>query len=164
MTPSSSEAAPAPIIRSPWQTSSIFSISARVRLSTVNFWTPIMRTRKKAAAAENFLMKAAQIRGNLRPLSLLTSHTRRTAPSSPLPRIIPMLPAVIKKQVVMDMTDTTYPEKPVVPFIKVTQDRVVLEIQRGCIRGCRFCQAGMLYRPVRERNLEMLERLRHTKC
>ena len=56
------------------------------------------------------------------------------------------------------MTDTFYPEKPVTPFIKATQDRVVLEIQRGCIRGCRFCQAGMLYRPARERDLEMLKK------
>ena len=64
---------------------------------------------------------------------------------------------VIEKQIVMDITDTYYPEKPVVPFIKATQDRVVLEIQRGCIRGCRFCQAGMLYRPTRERDVEMLK-------
>ena len=59
-----------------------------------------------------------------------------------------MCPATVTKQIVMDMTDAVYPEKPVVPFIKATQDRVVLEIQRGCIRGCRFCQAGMVYRPV----------------
>ncbi len=64
---------------------------------------------------------------------------------------------MIEKQIVMDITDTYYPEKPVVPFIKATQDRVVLEIQRGCIRGCRFCQAGMLYRPTRERDVEMLK-------
>ena len=57
----------------------------------------------------------------------------------------------------MDMTGATYPEKPVVPFIKATQDRVVLEIQRGCIRGCRFCQAGMLYRPTRERDVNKLK-------
>ena len=63
----------------------------------------------------------------------------------------------IEKQVVMDVTHTYYPRKPVVPFIKATQDRVVLEIQRGCIRGCRFCQAGMLYRPTRERDLEFLK-------
>ena len=67
------------------------------------------------------------------------------------------LPVTITKELVKDVSHTYYPEKPVVPFIKVTQDRVVLEIQRGCIRGCRFCQAGQLYRPVRERSLEMLE-------
>ena len=64
----------------------------------------------------------------------------------------------MKKQIVMDVTNTFYPEKPVVPYMKATQDRVVLEIQRGCIRGCRFCQAGMLYRPTRERDLEMLKK------
>ena len=64
---------------------------------------------------------------------------------------------VIKKQIVMDVSNTYYPDKPVVPFIKATQDRVVLEIQRGCIRGCRFCQAGMLYRPTRERDVEVLK-------
>ena len=65
--------------------------------------------------------------------------------------------SVIEKQIVMDVSNTYYPEKPVVPFIKATQDRVVLEIQRGCIRGCRFCQAGMLYRPTRERDVEVLK-------
>jgi radical SAM family uncharacterized protein len=66
-------------------------------------------------------------------------------------------PKTIRKEIIMDVTNTFYPRKPVVPFIKATQDRVVLEIQRGCIRGCRFCQAGMIYRPVRERQLEMLK-------
>ena len=67
------------------------------------------------------------------------------------------IPATIQKEIVMDVTNTYYPMKPVVPYIKVTQDRVVLEIQRGCIRGCRFCQAGQLYRPVRERDAEVLK-------
>ncbi len=67
------------------------------------------------------------------------------------------VPAKVRKEIVLDMSDTYYPKKPLVPYIKATQDRVVLEIQRGCIRGCRFCQAGMVYRPVRERSLEFLK-------
>ena len=67
------------------------------------------------------------------------------------------VPVTIMKEIEKDMVNAYYPLKPVVPFIKVTQDRVVLEIQRGCIRGCRFCQAGQLYRPVRERDVDKLK-------
>lgn len=70
-------------------------------------------------------------------------------------------PKTVEKQIVMDLSDACYPTKPIVPFIKVAQDRMVLEIQRGCIRGCRFCQAGMLYRPTRERDLEVLKQYAH---
>ncbi len=65
--------------------------------------------------------------------------------------------SIITKDVCLDWDNAPYPLKPVVPFIKVTQDRAVLEVQRGCIRGCRFCQAGMIYRPVREKSLEVLK-------
>ncbi len=67
------------------------------------------------------------------------------------------IPTTVCKELVNDMGSVSYPVKPVVPFLKVTQDRAVLEIQRGCIRGCRFCQAGQVYRPVRERDVEKLK-------
>ncbi len=66
------------------------------------------------------------------------------------------IPDKIERQVVVELTDSSYPMKPVVPFIKATQDHLVLEIQRGCIRGCRFCQAGHIYRPVREKDKDVL--------
>lgn len=105
---------------------------------------------------QEFLIKAAQIPGIYVPsLYQVTYHSDGTI-ASMKPKN-PSVPAKVQRQVVSDLTHTFYPEKPLVPFIKVTQDRVVLEIQRGCIRGCRFCQAGMLYRPTREREVEMLK-------
>lgn len=65
----------------------------------------------------------------------------------------------VRKEIVVDFNDVPYPEKPLVPFIKVVQDRCVLEIQRGCIRGCRFCQAGSVYKPLREKNIDRLKEL-----
>ena len=69
----------------------------------------------------------------------------------------PLAPVQVTKELVMDLDHVSYLEKPLVPYIKVAQDRVVLEIMRGCIRGCRFCQAGNVYRPLRERGLDYLK-------
>ena len=113
--------------------------------------------RSGGASREAFLKQAAQIPGIYVPSLYEVAYKEDGTIASIAPRC-PEAPEKVKKQLVLDMTDTFYPEKPVTPFIKATQDRVVLEIQRGCIRGCRFCQAGMLYRPARERDLEMLKK------
>ena len=108
-----------------------------------------------------FLERAAQIEGLYVPQFYDVTYNEDGTLKSFVPNNA-YAPATVKKQVVMDVTDCPYPMKPVVPFIKATQDRVVLEIQRGCIRGCRFCQAGMIYRPTRERNVEKLKEYART--
>lgn len=65
-------------------------------------------------------------------------------------------PKKIRKRIVRDLNEAYFPDKIIVPFIDIVHDRAVLEIFRGCTRGCRFCQAGMIYRPVRERSVEKL--------
>lgn len=112
--------------------------------------------KKDGAGRREFLLKAAGIPGIYVPSLYHVTYNPDGTIASMTPKS-PLVPARVKRQAVSDLTHTFYPEKPLVPFIKVTQDRVVLEIQRGCIRGCRFCQAGMLYRPTREREVEMLK-------
>ena len=68
------------------------------------------------------------------------------------------LPLTVRKRVVRDLDQAYFPERPVLPYMNIVHDRAVLEVMRGCQRGCRFCHAGMVYRPVRERSLETLQR------
>ncbi len=70
--------------------------------------------------------------------------------------LIDGIPQIINKRIIKDLDKSYYPEKIIVPFIETVHDRIPLEIFRGCTRGCRFCQAGMIYRPVREKEVDTL--------
>lgn len=116
------------------------------------------RWKKSGAPRRTFLEMAAEIPGIYVPQFYDVAYKEDGTIASFTPNN-PHAKPTVTKEVVMDMTAAFYPEKPLVPHIRAVQDRVVLEIQRGCIRGCRFCQAGMIYRPVRERDVEKLKEL-----
>ena len=125
-------------------------------ISYTELFTLYKQCRKEKVSRKEFLRRAASIPGIYVPSMYEVAYKEDGTIASFTPKYEDV-PATVKKQIQMDMSHSVYPEKPVVPFIKATQDRVVLEIQRGCIRGCRFCQAGNIYRPLRERSLEYLK-------
>lgn len=113
--------------------------------------------KKEHISRLDFLRRAAQIPGIYVPSMYEPAYGSDGCLSSFTPKYED-IPEKVEKQIVLDMDSAPYPTKPLVPFLKATQDRVVLEVQRGCIRGCRFCQAGMIYRPTREKDVEQLKK------
>lgn len=112
--------------------------------------------RKQGGSREDFLQKVCRLPGMYVPKYYECSYHEDGTIKSFGP-VNGFASAKIRKEVDMNLSDTFYPEKPLVALTQIIQDRVVLEIQRGCIRGCRFCQAGMVYRPIRERSIAFLK-------
>lgn len=112
--------------------------------------------KKRGTSRKEFLRQASHIEGIYVPSLYDITYDENGLLKSMTPQYEDV-PSIVKKQVQMDLTNSVYPKKPLVAFLRPTQDRVTLELQRGCIRGCRFCQAGMIYRPLRERNIAMLK-------
>lgn len=120
------------------------------------------KMRDEGASRSEFLKAAAKIEGIYVPsLYEISYHEDGTVKSiTPLENA----PAKIKKRVITDMNQAYYPEQVVIPFIEPIHDRISVEVLRGCIRGCRFCQAGFLYRPFREKSAEVICQQGRTLC
>ena len=116
-----------------------------------------IKCKEEGDSREAFLRKAASVPGIYVPRFYQPEY----GPDGMLKAFRPTVSGVpdkVERQVVRDMDTVSFIDDPLVPFIRVTQDRAVLELMRGCIRGCRFCQAGNVYRPLREHSAEYLKR------
>lgn len=111
--------------------------------------------KKNNVSKDEFLRMAAKIEGVYVPSLYDVTYNEDNTIKSIEPKFDD-IPATVKKRIITDLDNTFYPEKFVTPFIEIVHDRAVQEVFRGCIRGCRFCQAGFIYRPVREKSPEVV--------
>lgn len=123
----------------------------------------LLKTAKKENwSKDEFLKKAAQIDGVYVPSLYTVDYNEDGTVKSVTPH--DGAPAKVKKRIISDLDTVFYPEKFVVPFVEAVHDRAVGEIFRGCIRGCRFCQAGFIYRPIREKSADVINKQCKSLC
>lgn len=121
------------------------------------------KCKKNNESKQEFLRKAAKIQGIYVPSFYDVSYNCDGTVNSVTPKYEDV-PSVVKKSIVKDFDKCYYPDKFVVPFLDIVHDRAMLELFRGCIRGCRFCQAGFIYRPIRDRKPETLNKQAAALC
>lgn len=119
--------------------------------------------RAEGCDKSEFLRRAAQIQGVYVPSLYDVEYNSDGTVKSVLPKY-PDVPQKVKKRVIKDLDKAYFPESFVVPFVETVHDRATAEVFRGCIRGCRFCQAGFTYRPLREKSVEVINRQSESLC
>lgn len=124
--------------------------------STMQVLDLLKECKRNGCTKHEFLLKSMDIRGVYVPSFYEDTYNK----DGTLKELRPLYgaPERVKKAVVSDLNTCFYPDSFVVPFINIVHDRAVEEIFRGCIRGCRFCQAGFTYRPIREKSVETINR------
>lgn len=118
--------------------------------------------KQKGSSREEFLREAAQIPGVYVPSLYEVKYGEDGTIASVTPH--GGAPEKVTKRLMLHMDQSFFPESFVVPYLEIVHDRAVAEVFRGCIRGCRFCQAGFLYRPLREKSVETVNRQCRSLC